>query len=113
MIAAAGDDGEVRFWNFTTFEKCNPKRCYKHKGIQTVQFSEDGTYLVTAAADGSLAVWDSFPTIRCARSTNLSITHKFLYRRFAVQANLVAAELCFQFVNSLKVRGGQVNPADF
>ncbi len=57
-IATAGDDGEVKFWNIAEHKQLEAKLKYKHDGIDQLQFSSGGKYLVTAG-DGWLKVWDS------------------------------------------------------
>ena len=57
-IVTAGDDGEVKFWNVADHKQLDTKLKYKHDGVDQVQFSPDGKYLVTAGS-GWLKVWDA------------------------------------------------------
>jgi WD40 repeat protein len=68
-LATAGDDGTVRMWDTATGqellamvgtgEEPASNTAFAFGGVVDVVFSSDGTYLATAAADGTARVWDA------------------------------------------------------
>jgi WD40 repeat protein len=60
VLATAGDDDEVKLWDMKTHAQVKTEKLFRHEGVDGVQFSTDGKYLVTYNGDdGWLKVWDA------------------------------------------------------
>ena len=72
LLATAGDDGAVHFWDMKKLQELVTPNRYFHEGIDYVKFSPDGKYLVTYGTvefdrtkpfpenyHGILKVWDA------------------------------------------------------
>lgn len=57
LVASAGEDGTVRFWNLNKWGPAGP--VLPHGGpVTSLAFSSDGRSLVTGSTDGQIRVWD-------------------------------------------------------
>lgn len=59
ILATAGDDAEIKFWDWAKQELKQTKQPYCHDDVRRMQFSKDGKYLITASNSGLLKVWDA------------------------------------------------------
>ncbi len=59
VLATAGDDGLIRFWNLDNQQPSNDGKWYRHHGVYCIAFSPDGEYLISMSDDGWLKVWEA------------------------------------------------------
>jgi WD40 repeat protein len=59
VMATAGDDDEVKFWNLAKREQMETKQTFRHTSVDLVQFAYDGRALFTGSEDGWLKCWDA------------------------------------------------------
>jgi WD40 repeat protein len=58
LIAAAGNDGKIRFWNLNGDERGELRKPKRGDEIESISFNKDGKYLAVVGRDGLFEVWD-------------------------------------------------------
>ncbi len=78
IIATAGGDGTLRFWDRVTFQPRGETLAAHAAPIRAAAYSPDGSTIATAAADGTLRLWNADGTSRWPESVALEGDPRFL-----------------------------------